>query len=173
MEYLFRKPHAGRKTQRVKFGCLPFLITELNTRSSSKAYEAGEISTIYVLKKTDRKLRVGRGQGSGRFLGVGTSGGQGRNAGDRRGLSLALPGQQPRPPRHPDSRPLGLEDKGPFPLVGLPVPRDCVARPFDQTKGIMSADNCFKYQGFRAGSLVSLVFSKGLCLVLLRFLLSP
>lgn len=50
-----------------------------------------------------------------------------------------------------------FEDKGPSPLVGLLVPGDCVARPFDQAEGIMSADNCFKYEGFRAGPRVPLV----------------
>lgn len=72
------------------------------------------------------------------------------------GASVPLNGQQPRPPRHPDSRPLGTEDKGPFPPCQPSCSQDCVARPFDQTKDIMSADKCFKYQGFRAGSRVPL-----------------
>ena len=113
--------------------------------------------------------------GSGEFLGVGTRGGQGEGSGGQARLPPSLQGRQPSPPRHPDSRPPGLKDKGPFPLlVSLPVLGDCVARLFDQTKGIMSVDNCFKYQGFRAGSLGPLVFSvKGIMPASLRISAFP
>lgn len=149
MKYLFRKPHTGRKPQRVKLGRLPLLIAESNKESSSKAHGAGEIVFITMPLKMDRGERA-------RIWPISSSEGRGRNSGDRPGLS---PPCKARSPACQGIRIPGLQDKGPSPLVSLPVLGDCVALLFDQTKGIMSADNCFKYQGFRAGSWVPLVFS--------------
>lgn len=95
---------------------------------------------------------MGSGQGSDPSLNVGDQRrAAGRNAGDRRGLrpSPMASSAAPQGIRIPG---LQASDKGPSPLVSLPVPWDCVAGPFDQTKGIMSADNCFKKEGFRAAS---------------------
>lgn len=114
----------------------------------------------FLLKNTDRRLSAGSWQGSDQSLGVGTSKGQEEECWGQAGpQSLWMASSSaPRPPRHPDSRPPGTEDKGPFPPCQPSCSQDCVARPFDQTKDIMSADKCFKYQGFRAGSRVPLVF---------------
>lgn len=144
MQYLFRKQHSERKTQRVKLECLLFPIAELKNKSSSKACRTEEVLLINSLKKTVRSLKVGSGQS----LGVGTSRGQGEECRGQVGPQSLPNGQQPRPPRHPDSRPPGTKDKGPSPLVSLPVPRDCAPQPFDQIRG--------HYQGLRAGSLGSL-----------------
>lgn len=86
MKYLFRKPHGGRKPQRVKLRCLPLLIAELNNKSSGKAYRAGEILFINVLKETDRTLRAGVSKAPTHLLVWGPAEGWGKNAGDRRGL---------------------------------------------------------------------------------------
>lgn len=111
---------------RVELGRLPLLMAELNNKSSSQAYGARGIPFINVLKKTDRRLRVGSGQGSDPSLDVGDQRrAAGRNAGDRQGPPSLPNGHQPRPPKHPDSRPPGTEDKGSSPLSAFLFPGLC------------------------------------------------
>lgn len=129
-----------------------------------------------MLQKTDRRLRAGEGKALADFLVWGPGEGRRRNSGgwDRPGFSPALLAHSPacQGIRIPGLQ--ALRTKGPSPLVSLPVPRDCATRPFDQTQVIMSVDNCFKYQGFRVGPESPWCSqSKGLCLLLLGFLLFP
>lgn len=113
-----------------------------------------------------------RGWGVGkdlRFLGVGEPGGQGAGVGigRRTGRASALPASSCQA-----SRPRGQRTLPPSP--GQPsCSRGLCGLRFDQTKGIMSVDNCFKYQALGLAPWSPCSPSEAFCWLLSGFLLFP
>lgn len=68
-----------------------------------------------MLKKTDRRLRVGSGQGPDKSSGVGTSRGQEEECKGQAGPQSFPEWPAAPPPKASGFQPPGMEDKEPFP----------------------------------------------------------